>query len=89
MNKLLQERESINKLFKAPEYHYMKYVALSVISICIILLLSIIIWIDDISPKAILFMRGCAGLCALVFIIIVGILVYRVNVRHIKNRHCH
>lgn len=89
MNKLLQERESINKLFNAPEYRCMKYVALSVISICITLLLSMIIWIDDISPKAMLFMRGCAGLCALVFIIIFGILVYRVNAQYIKNRHCH
>ena len=89
MNKLLQERESINKLFNATEYRCMKYVALSVISICITLLLSMIIWIDDISPKAMLFMRGYVGLCALVFIIIVCILVYRVNAQYIKNRHCH
>ena len=89
MNKLFKEREDINKLYNAPEYRRWRYVAFAVISIAVILLLSMIIRIDDLSPKIMLFMRGCVGLCALIFVIIVGIITYKVNTRYINNRNHH
>lgn len=44
------------------------------------------VWVDEISSKALLIMRGCAGLGAILFVVIVGILSYRVNKQHISNR---
>ena len=31
-------------------------------------------------------MRGCAGLMAILFVVLVGILSYRVNKQHVNNR---
>ena len=44
------------------------------------------IWVDKIPSNFILIMRGCAGLGATLFVVIVGILSYRVNKQHISNR---
>ena len=35
---------------------------------------------------AILFMRGCAGLFALIFVVLVAIVVYRVNVSYFNDK---
>lgn len=32
-----------------------------------------------------MFMRGCAGVCAIVFVILLGILVYRANSAYIRG----
>ncbi len=86
MNKYLQEREELNNLYDAPENRRLKYCAITIIALVIILLLSMTIWIDKISTTGILIMRGCAGLGAIAFVIIVGILSYHVNKQHISNR---
>lgn len=86
MNKYLQERKELNNLYDAPENRRLKYCAITIISLVIILLFCMIIWIDEISTTGILIMRGCAGLGAIAFVIIVGILSYRVNKQHISNR---
>lgn len=44
----------------------------------IIILLVAIIGLNSFSLTAILFLRGCAGLCAILFIIFVAIYLYRV-----------
>lgn len=82
----LQDREDINRLYNAPENRRLKYAAMAVIGVVIILLLSMVVWFDDISPKAMLIMRGCAGLGAIIFVVLVGILTYRVNKQHISGR---
>lgn len=89
MNKLFEERERINRLYDAPEHRRIKYSAIAVISIVIILLLSLTIWIDKIPPKTIMIMRGCAGLGAIIFVILVGVLTYRVYRQHLDNRIRH
>lgn len=33
-----------------------------------------------------LFMRGCAGIFAIIFVVLVAILVYRVNVSYFKDK---
>lgn len=86
MSKFLQEREEINRLYNAPQNRRIKYVALAVIAVAIVLLLTMIIWIDDIPPKVMLVMRGCAGLCAIVFVALIGVISYRVNKQHLTNR---
>lgn len=86
MNKYLQERDELKHLYDAPENRRLKYCAITIIAIVIILLLSMTIWIDKISNTARLIMRGCAGLGAILFVVIVGILSYRVNKQHMSNR---
>lgn len=64
----------------------LKYFALSSISISIILLLIMAFGLDYISPEMVMFIEGCVGLFAIIFVILVAILVYRVNVAHLKDR---
>lgn len=85
LNKFLKDRDAINQLYNAPENRRLKYAALAVITVVIILLLSMIIWLEDMSSKTMLIMRGCAGLGAIVFVALVGILSYRVNKQHLDN----
>ncbi len=87
MDKYLQEREELRKLYNAPENRRLKYCAITIIAIVIILLLSMTIWVNKISSFALLIMRGCAGLGATIFVVIVGILSYRVNKQHINTRN--
>lgn len=82
----MQEREEINRRYNMPGNRRLKYAALTVIGIVILLLLSMIVWIDAIPYRGMLIIRGCAGLGAIIFIVLVGILSYRVNKQHIINR---
>lgn len=85
--KLLQERAELNRLYNASTNKRLKYSAIVVIAVAIALMLSMIIWMDDLSETSILIMRGCAGLGAIIFVVLVGILTYRVNSQHIQNRN--
>lgn len=65
----------------------MKYAALISIGISIILLLIMTFgFVDFENSAALLFMRGCAGLFAIIFVVLVGILVYRVNTSFFKDK---
>ena len=79
-----QERE---KYYREKSNLRLKYAALISIVISIILLLTMAFGVVDFNNMtAILFMRGCAGLFALVFVVLVGILVYRVNTSYFKDK---
>ncbi len=80
-----KDRDAVNRLYDAPENRRLKHAALAVITVVVILLLSMVIWLEDISSKTMLIMRGCAGLGAIVFVALVGVLSYRVNKRHLDN----
>ena len=73
MRKFLQRKNEIDELYNAPQNRRLKYSAIAVIAVAVLLLLSMLIWIDKIPVKAMLFMRGCAGLGALIFVILIGI----------------
>lgn len=74
-----QRRNEIEKLYKANAHLKLKYAALSVIGVAIILMLILIFCMDYISVGITLFLRGCVGLCTLAFVIMIAILVYRVH----------
>lgn len=44
-----------------------------------------IIFVKDIAPGVMLFMRGCVGLGAIIFVVICAILLYRVNSEYIHG----
>lgn len=65
----------------------LKYAALISIGISIILLLIMAFgFVGFENSAALLFMRGCAGLFAIIFVVLVGILVYRVNASFFKDK---
>ena len=75
--KFQQERE---KYYREKTNLRLKYAALiSIVSSIILLLTMAFGFVDFNNMTAILLMRGCAGLFALVFFVLVGILVYTVN----------
>ena len=74
-----QRRNEIEKLYKANANLRLKYAALGVVGIAIILMLILAFCMDFISLGITLFLRGCVGLCAIAFVIMVAILVYRVH----------
>lgn len=91
MNRCLErqqeEKAEKERLMQTPTNRRLKYTAIGVMGVGICLLLSMIIWFDEISPRTQLFMRGCVGVIALIFVIICAILLYRVNSQYLNNRH--
>lgn len=80
-------RNEINKLFNARKNRPLKYSAWAVIGIAIAAMIAMIIWFDDIPPRIMLFIRGCVGVCAVIFVILVAILTYRVYSEYYRNKH--
>lgn len=79
-----QERE---KYYREKTNTRLKYAALISIGIPIILLLTMAFgFVDYNNTTAILFMRGCAGLFALIFVVLVAIIIYRVNVSYFNDK---
>ena len=84
MNRFQQERE---KYYREKTNIKLKYAALISIGISILLLLTIAFgFVDYKNTTAILFMRGCAGLFAIIFVVLVTIIVYRVNVSYFNDK---
>lgn len=65
----------------------LKYAAIVSISISIIILATAALCIESVSTKMLLVMRGCAGIFALIFVVLVAILVYRVNVSYFADKN--
>lgn len=79
-----QERE---KYYREKTNLRLKYAALISIGISIVLLLTMAFGFVDLNNvTTLLFMRGCAGLFALLFVVLVGILVYRVNTSYFEDK---
>lgn len=72
------DREKTNKR--------LKYAALISIGISIILLLTMAFGFVDLNNTTAIFMRGCAGLFAIIFVVLVAIIVYRVNVSYFSDK---
>ncbi len=83
------DREELEKLYNAPVNLRLKYIALCVIGVAIgmaiAILISMIFLVDKASWQLLAVMRGCAGVLAIIFVIIVTVLVYRVNNAYITK----
>ena len=78
-------RDEIKKIYTKPANRKLKYCAIIAISITIALLLAVLIWMDQLSYKSLLLMKGFAGLFAIIFTIIYVVLIYRVNREYISK----
>ncbi len=82
-----QKKQDINQVLKAPKYRKLKNAALIAIAIVIALQLAMIIWLKHIPYKTLLFLRGCVGIGALLFVILVAILVYKAYSDYFNNKY--
>lgn len=81
-------RDEFKKLCNSPVNRKLKYGAFVAISITLILLLSsvVLVWMDRLSDRNFLLIKGFAGLFAIIFAVLYGTLVYRVNREYIIGR---
>lgn len=79
-------KQEIEQLYYTPANRKLLYAALTIIAVVIILLLGGAVFIDYMSLRTLLIRECCTGLGAIIFIVIVGILVYRVSKQHLKGR---
>lgn len=86
LERYVREREEINSLYNAPRNKRLKYAALAAIGVSIALMLAMIFLMDELSVRTMMIMRGCAGLGAIVFVVLCGVLAYRVNKEHLQER---
>ena len=82
-----KEKAEWYKIINLPSNRKLKYLALSFISVSIILLIILLIWFETLSREAFLIMRGCSGLFAIFFAVIVTIYLYRINTAFHKYRY--
>lgn len=80
------DREELKKLYNTPTNLRLKNIALCVIGVAIAIMISLIFLMDIISMQLLAVMRGCAGVLAIIFVIIVAVLVYRVNSAYIAGK---
>lgn len=78
--------DEIKKIYNKPANRKLKYCAVIAISITIALLLAVLIWMDQLSYRNLLLLKGFAGLFALIFAVLYVVLVYRVNREYISKR---
>lgn len=90
MKRYLENRHRINEgietYSKTSEGKRLKNIALAAIAISIVLLLVSAFFIEGISWKMLLILRGCAGVGAIVFVIAYAILLFRANNQNFQDQ---
>ena len=79
MEKFLINREELNQRYNSTKYKYLKYTALAFFIADIGLFAVMIATMDNLSDWWYLFLRGCAGILALIGVIIYVVYAYRIN----------
>jgi nitrogen fixation/metabolism regulation signal transduction histidine kinase len=87
MNNYRQQHNEFNQLFNALKHRRLKYIALTVICAVIAAQISMIIWIDDIPNHIKVFIQGCIGIGAIVFVLLVTIIAYRVFTEYFRSKY--
>ena len=80
-------RDELNKLYNKPANRKIKYCAVVAISITLALMLAMLICMEQLTYRNLLLMKGLAGLFAIIFVVLYGVLVYRVNREYIKKNN--
>ena len=79
-------RDELKKLYNKPANRKLKYCAVVAISITLALMLAMLICMEQLSYRSLLLMRGFAGLFTIVFVVLYGVLVYRVTREYINSK---
>ena len=86
LEKFFIHREELNQRYKSSKYKRLKYTALGFFIAGIVLFAIMIVFMDSLSDWMYLFLRGCAGVLALIGVIIYAIYVYRINRDYERER---
>lgn len=86
MKKKKAHRRELEKYYNEKPNLRLKYAAIASIAIAIILLLINAFGLVGTSTTMLLLLRGCAGLFAIIFVVLVTILVYRVNAAYLNDK---
>ena len=81
-----QRRRVFRRYYNERTNKQLKYIALASALAAIILMVIMVFSLDRLSMRSLLFMRGCVGLFAIVFIVLAAIIVYRANVAYFKDK---
>lgn len=79
------DREELKNLYNTPENLRLKHIALCVIGVAVAILISMIFLVDKVSWQLWYFMCRCAGVLAIIFVVIVTVLAYLVNKAYISG----
>lgn len=82
----LGPRHELKRLYNKPANRRLKYCAIVAISITIALMLAMLIWMEHLSYRLLLLMKGSAGLFAIIFAVLYAALVYRVYREYITKK---
>lgn len=83
---IYKETEEKRKIAQLPVNRRLKYISWFFGIAVIAILITLIIGIDSFSLTALLILRGCAGLCAILFLISVACYLYRINYTYYKQK---
>lgn len=86
LEKTYEEKAELNKIAQSRANRKLKYVALAFAIIGIALLIIMISGLDTFSLTALMVLRGCVGLCAILFMIFVAVYLYRVYYTYFKQK---
>lgn len=79
-------RDELNKLYNKPANRKLKYCAVVAVSITLALMLAMLICMKLLSYRNLLLIKGLAGSFAIIFVVLIGVLVYRVNREYINSK---
>ncbi len=87
MMRHFEERDRINEWFKQPKYRVWKYVLIGIGVVNLLVILSMIIWIDSMKWETMMILRGCAGAIAIIFVCVCAVFYYIVYKDYIQHRY--
>ena len=79
-------QDELKKLYHKPANRKIKLCSIIAISITLALLIAILIWMNQLSNLYLSILKGFVGLFAIIFVVLYGVLVYRVNREFIDKR---
>lgn len=82
-----EQKKEIERLFNAPKYRALKLSAFIIGCLDVAALLAVVILFDDISDQAKQIIKGCVGVGAIIFVVLVAILTYKVYSDYFRNRY--
>lgn len=79
-------RDALNRIYNKPVNKEIKYCSIVAISITLVLLLVCLVWGNQLSDICLLYIKGFAGLFAIIFAVLYGVLIYRVYREYISGK---
>ena len=89
LEKTYEEKEELNKIARLRENRIYKYLALAFATAMIALLIIMLSGLDTFSLTTFLVLRGCVGLCAILFLVFVACYLLRVYGTYYKQKANH